>query len=90
MTVFTKNRLKNFGALRDSNGRNLLEGCGIVESRYMGRLESDGEVVVGFVTNFSEVYFVSLGRNSWHIIRSIKSLSSIFSLHPLTVTQSSP
>ena len=48
----------------------------------MGHVSS-GEVMLGFVTNFNEVYFVLLYENKWKLIRTIQSLSSIFSMHEL-------
>lgn len=45
----------------------------------MGR-NSKGEVVIGFVTTFNEVYFVVLRDDKWNLLRKIDSLSSIFSI----------
>jgi hypothetical protein len=39
--------------------------------------------MLGFVTNFSEVYFVILSDNNWRLVRRIESLESIFSINEL-------
>ena len=43
----------------------------------------NGEIMLGFVTNFSEVYFVILSDNNWRLVRRIESLESIFSINEL-------
>lgn len=77
--MFTKSKLRNYGALKLDN-KSLLENRGILESKYLGR-NVNGEVVIGFVTTFNEVYFVVLRDEKWSLLRKIDSLSSIFSIN---------
>lgn len=67
MTVFTKNRLHSYGPLKIDD-KSLLDNCGIVESKFFGHT-SEEEVMLGFITNFNEVYFVVLSENKWRLIR---------------------
>jgi hypothetical protein len=52
MTVFTKDKLTNYGVLKVGGKSLLQEDSGIVESQFMG-LSQNGGVIVAFVTNFS-------------------------------------
>jgi hypothetical protein len=67
MTVFTKHKLHNYGPLKLGD-KSLLNNCGIVESQFLGYAPNQ-EVILGFVTNFNEVYFVMLAENKWKLIR---------------------
>lgn len=78
ITLFTKTKIFNYGTLK-YNGKNILDGCRIEESKYVCHT-SDGGVVLGLATDLSEMYFLILYETSWKMIRNFKSLACIFSI----------